>query len=149
MCRAGLSGQGLPVSSITWRAPELVQMHPFLSFFFFPEFEAFLDLVKPEVRSYFPESWLWEVHQVPQGYFFFNHLLSFEKKTSLLLREMIMVPIFYTDSKGHFCRPNYRARQVGSSAFKHVMLLPVGCLLKWKHNAAVSTILSWPISTAE
>ncbi|KYO23447.1 hypothetical protein Y1Q_0005805 [Alligator mississippiensis] len=31
------------------------------------QFEAFLDLVKPEVRSYFPESWLWEVHQVPQG----------------------------------------------------------------------------------
>ncbi|XP_019396510.1 PREDICTED: complement C5 isoform X1 [Crocodylus porosus] len=31
------------------------------------QFEAFLELDKPEVRSYFPESWLWEVHQVPQG----------------------------------------------------------------------------------
>lgn len=28
------------------------------------QFEAMLDL-DPEVRSYFPESWLWEVHQVP------------------------------------------------------------------------------------
>uniref|UniRef100_A0A8C8RFZ9 Complement C5 n=1 Tax=Pelusios castaneus TaxID=367368 RepID=A0A8C8RFZ9_9SAUR len=31
------------------------------------QFEALLELDKPEIRSYFPESWLWEVHQVPQG----------------------------------------------------------------------------------
>eukprot|EP00076_Gallus_gallus_P031724 XP_024997262.1 complement C5 isoform X2 [Gallus gallus] len=28
------------------------------------QFEAFLELDEAEVRSYFPESWLWEVHQV-------------------------------------------------------------------------------------
>ncbi|XP_060106570.1 complement C5 [Heteronotia binoei] len=28
------------------------------------QLEAFLDVDEPEIRSYFPESWLWEVHQV-------------------------------------------------------------------------------------
>ncbi|XP_042710316.2 complement C5 isoform X2 [Chrysemys picta bellii] len=31
------------------------------------QFKALLGLDKPEIRSYFPESWLWEVHQVPPG----------------------------------------------------------------------------------
>ncbi|XP_043386278.1 complement C5 isoform X2 [Chelonia mydas] len=30
-------------------------------------FKALLELDKAEIRSYFPESWLWEVHQVPPG----------------------------------------------------------------------------------
>uniref|UniRef100_A0A8C0IKC7 Complement C5 n=1 Tax=Chelonoidis abingdonii TaxID=106734 RepID=A0A8C0IKC7_CHEAB len=32
------------------------------------QLKALLGLDKPEIRSYFPESWLWEVHQVPPGY---------------------------------------------------------------------------------
>lgn len=39
-------------------------------FFFFPDFEAILELDEAEVRSYFPESWLWEVHQVSPRYYF-------------------------------------------------------------------------------
>uniref|UniRef100_A0A8C3HDA6 Complement C5 n=1 Tax=Chrysemys picta bellii TaxID=8478 RepID=A0A8C3HDA6_CHRPI len=31
------------------------------------QFKALLGLDKPGIRSYFPESWLWEVHQVPPG----------------------------------------------------------------------------------
>uniref|UniRef100_A0A8C0IKC9 Complement C5 n=1 Tax=Chelonoidis abingdonii TaxID=106734 RepID=A0A8C0IKC9_CHEAB len=31
------------------------------------QLKALLGLDKPEIRSYFPESWLWEVHQVPPG----------------------------------------------------------------------------------
>ncbi|XP_077161504.1 complement C5 [Paroedura picta] len=30
------------------------------------QIEAFLDVDEPAIRSYFPESWLWEVHQVPR-----------------------------------------------------------------------------------
>uniref|UniRef100_A0A8C0BI67 Complement C5 n=1 Tax=Buteo japonicus TaxID=224669 RepID=A0A8C0BI67_9AVES len=33
-------------------------------------FEAILELDEAEVRSYFPESWLWEVHQVSPRYYF-------------------------------------------------------------------------------
>ncbi|XP_074871961.1 complement C5 [Carettochelys insculpta] len=31
------------------------------------QFQALMELDKPEIRSYFPESWLWEVHQVSSG----------------------------------------------------------------------------------
>lgn len=34
------------------------------------DFEAILELDEAEVRSYFPESWLWEVHQVSSRYYF-------------------------------------------------------------------------------
>lgn len=32
------------------------------------DFETFLELDEAQVRSYFPESWLWEVHQVSPRY---------------------------------------------------------------------------------
>ncbi|XP_006120838.2 complement C5 isoform X1 [Pelodiscus sinensis] len=31
------------------------------------QFQSLMELDKPEIRSYFPESWLWEVHQVSSG----------------------------------------------------------------------------------
>ena len=34
------------------------------------DFEALLELDEAQVRSYFPESWLWEVHQVSSRYCF-------------------------------------------------------------------------------
>lgn len=34
------------------------------------DFEALLELDEAQVRSYFPESWLWEVHQLSSRYCF-------------------------------------------------------------------------------
>ncbi|KFO99132.1 Complement C5, partial [Calypte anna] len=42
-------------------------------------FEALLELDEADVRSYFPESWLWEVHQVSPRYFFSQ--ISYQSKT--------------------------------------------------------------------
>lgn len=42
----------------------------YLLYLCFSDFEAVLELDEAEVRSYFPESWLWEVHQVSPRYYF-------------------------------------------------------------------------------
>lgn len=37
--------------------------------FSLPDIKTLLPVTKPEIRSYFPESWLWEVHHVPRRYY--------------------------------------------------------------------------------
>ncbi|KFO82553.1 Complement C5, partial [Cuculus canorus] len=44
-------------------------------------FETFLELDEAEVRSYFPESWLWEVHQVSPRYYFSQ--ISYQQSKTL------------------------------------------------------------------